>query len=130
MMKFPTEYGVGVVKGSQEMARRANLSVYKDREVHQVYIVSADQTTNESDEDVFAWSHEDMLGIDTKVISHYLSINLEFHQVVQKRRLFNPERSTAVKKEVEKLLSAGSIREVKYPEWVANVALVKKKNNQ
>ncbi|KAK0606913.1 hypothetical protein LWI29_006196 [Acer saccharum] len=31
MMKFPTEYGVGVVKGSQEMARRANLLVYKDR---------------------------------------------------------------------------------------------------
>ena len=32
MMKFPTEYGVGLVKGSQEMARRANLSVYRDKE--------------------------------------------------------------------------------------------------
>ena len=39
MMKFPTEYGVGVVKGLQEMARRANLLVYRDRggkEGHQV----------------------------------------------------------------------------------------------
>ncbi|KAK0570726.1 hypothetical protein LWI29_005546 [Acer saccharum] len=44
--------------------------------------------------------------------------------------MFNPERSIAIKKEVEKLLSAGSIREVKYPEWVANIVLVKKKNNQ
>ncbi|KAK3185107.1 hypothetical protein Dsin_032393 [Dipteronia sinensis] len=31
MMKFPTESGVGVIKGSREMARRANLSVYRDR---------------------------------------------------------------------------------------------------
>ncbi|KAK1576224.1 hypothetical protein Q3G72_012019 [Acer saccharum] len=156
MMKFLTEYGIRVVKGSQEMARRVNLSVYKDRKVHQVCTLSAEQATNESEEyeeipkefkldleknpklrkmsqqkrDVFAWSHEDMPGIDTKVISHYLSINLEFRPVVQKRRLFNPERSIAIKKEVEKLLFAGSIREVKYPEWVANVVLVKKKNNQ
>ena len=80
--------------------------------------------------DGFTWSHEDMLGIDPKVISHCLSINPEFRPVVQKRRLFNPKRSIAIKNEVEKLLSAGSIREVKYPELVANVVLVKKKNNQ
>ncbi|KAK0580513.1 hypothetical protein LWI29_002813 [Acer saccharum] len=71
-----------------------------------------------------------MPGIDTNVISHYLSIDSGFRPVVQKRRLFNPERSITIKKEVEKLLSARSIREVKYPEWVANVVLVKKKNNQ
>ncbi|KAK1578749.1 hypothetical protein Q3G72_032871 [Acer saccharum] len=71
-----------------------------------------------------------MPGVDPKVISHCLSTNPESRPVVQKRRLFNPERSVAIKKEVEKLLSAGSIREVKYPEWVANVVLVKKKNNQ
>ncbi|KAK0603822.1 hypothetical protein LWI29_009058 [Acer saccharum] len=172
------------------MARRANLSVYKDREVHQVYAVTAKQEVGEPEElvevprefeldpreepevrkdepteevaldpedpsrtvkvganlnvhvktqlvtllrdykDVFAWSHEDMLRVDPRVISHYLSINPEFRPVVQKRRLFNPERSIAIKKEVEKLLSAGSIREVKYPELVANVVLVKKKNKQ
>ncbi|KAK1583598.1 hypothetical protein Q3G72_025383 [Acer saccharum] len=189
MMKFPTEYGVGVVKGSQEMTRMTNLLVYKDREVHQLYTISAEQTNepeeqaeapkefeldpreepeNKKDEptkevildpdepskivkigaslcgdikaklitllreyqDVFTWSHKDMPGIDTNVISHYLSIDSGFRPVVQKRRLFNQKRSSAIKKEVEKLLSAGSIREVKYPEWVANVVLVKKKNNQ
>ena len=80
--------------------------------------------------DVLAWSHEDMPGIDTKVISHYLAVDPEYKSVIQKRRLFNPERSTAIIKEVEKLLAIGSIREVKYPQWVANVVLVKKKNNQ
>ena len=49
--------------------------------------------------------------------------------MVQKRRLFNHERSTAIKVEVKKLLVTGSIREVKNLQWVANVVLVEKKND-
>ena len=30
-IKFPTEFGIGELKGSQEMAHRANLSIFKDR---------------------------------------------------------------------------------------------------
>ena len=30
-VKFPTEFGIGELKGSQEMARRANLSIFKDK---------------------------------------------------------------------------------------------------
>ena len=30
-VKFPTEFGVGELKGSQEMARRANPSSFKDK---------------------------------------------------------------------------------------------------
>ncbi|KAK0593858.1 hypothetical protein LWI29_035065 [Acer saccharum] len=71
-----------------------------------------------------------MPGIDRSVISHNLAVNEKCKPVVQKRRSFNPERSAAIKEEVSKLLAARSIREVKYPEWVANVVLVKKKNNQ
>jgi hypothetical protein len=33
-----------------------------------------------------------------------------------------------VKEEVEKLLKAGFIREIKCPEWIANTVLVKKSN--
>ncbi|KAK0597939.1 hypothetical protein LWI29_030052 [Acer saccharum] len=80
--------------------------------------------------EIFAWCHEDMPGIDRSVISHNLAVNEKCKLVVQKRRRFNPERSAAIKEEVSKLLAARSIREVKYPEWVANVVLVKKKNNQ
>ncbi|KAK0603302.1 hypothetical protein LWI29_003521 [Acer saccharum] len=79
---------------------------------------------------IFAWCHEDMPGIDRGVISHNLAVNEKCKPVVQKRRSFNPERSAAIREEVSKLLAARSIREVKYPEWVANVVLVKKKNNQ
>ena len=80
--------------------------------------------------EIFAWSHEDMPGINANVTTHHLAVSKDCKPVIQKRRSFNPERSAAIREEVSKLLAAGSIREVKYPEWVANVVLVKKKNNQ
>jgi hypothetical protein len=76
--------------------------------------------------DVFAWSHDDMPGINTEVIAHKLNVNPSISPVKQKRRVFAPERNTAVMEEVDKLLKAGFIREVYYPEWLANVVMVKK----
>ena len=35
-----------------------------------------------------------------------------------------------MKDETQKLLSAGHIREIQYPEWLANVVLVKKANGK
>ncbi|KAL5583459.1 hypothetical protein UlMin_015901 [Ulmus minor] len=78
--------------------------------------------------DVFARSHEDMLGIDPKVIVHRLNIDPSFRPVKQKRRNFNAERYMAINTEVDKLLKADFIREANYPEWIANVVLVKKAN--
>jgi hypothetical protein len=40
------------------------------------------------------------------------------------------EKVEAVKDEVRRLLNAGFIREVTYPEWLANVVLVKTKNGK
>jgi hypothetical protein len=40
------------------------------------------------------------------------------------------EREEAVKTEVQRLLDAGVIRPVQYPEWLANVVMVKKKNGK
>ena len=76
--------------------------------------------------DVFAWKQADMGGIDPAVITHRLNVSPSFKPVKQKRRSFAPERQKAFNEEVEKLLQAGAIREVEYPEWLANVVLVKK----
>ena len=46
------------------------------------------------------------------------------------RRSFVPERQKAINEEVGKLLQTKAIREVEYPEWLANVALVKKENGK
>uniref|UniRef100_A0A2N9GE62 Uncharacterized protein n=1 Tax=Fagus sylvatica TaxID=28930 RepID=A0A2N9GE62_FAGSY len=43
-----------------------------------------------------------------------------------KRRVFAPERNNAIMEEVDKLLAANFIREVFYPDWLANVVMVKK----
>ena len=80
--------------------------------------------------DVFAWKQADMGGIVPTVITHRLNTSPSFKPVKQKRRSFAPERQKAINEEVDKLLQAGAIREVEYPEWLANVVLVKKANGK
>ena len=80
--------------------------------------------------DVFAWKQADMGGIDPTVITHRLNTNPSFKPIKQKRRSFAPERQKAINEEVGKLLQAEAIREVEYPEWLANVVLVKKANGK
>ena len=76
--------------------------------------------------DVFAWSHEGMSGISPRIIQHKLNVDPERKPVQQRRRAFAPERDQAITEEVTKLLTAGFICEVYYPDWLANVVLVKK----
>jgi hypothetical protein len=67
-----------------------------------------------------------MPGIDPLIISHKLNVNPSLHSIKQKRRIFTPERNNAIMEEVDKLLTANFIREVFYPDWLANVVMVKK----
>ena len=80
--------------------------------------------------DVFAWSHEDMPGIDPSVITHRLNVHPSSKPVCQKKRVFTPERDNAIKEEVQKLTTTQFIREVYYPDWLANVVMVKKANGK
>ncbi|XP_063941458.1 uncharacterized protein LOC135149627 [Daucus carota subsp. sativus] len=50
--------------------------------------------------------------------------------VKQKKRNFAVERQKVIEAEVEKLLEAKFIEEIEYPEWLANVVVVKKSNNK
>ena len=80
--------------------------------------------------DVFAWSHEDMPGINLSVITHRLNVHPSSKPVCQKKRVFAPERDNAIKEEVQKLTIAQFIRKVYYPDWLANVVMVKKENGR
>ena len=71
-----------------------------------------------------------MGGIDPSIITHRLNVSPSFKLVKQKRRSFTSERQKAINEEVGKLFQAGAIREVEYPEWLANVVLVKKANGK
>jgi hypothetical protein len=80
--------------------------------------------------EVFAWSHEDMSGISPEEIVHVLNVDPDMKPVKQKIRKFTPKRVEAITVEVEKLLKAQFIEEVYYPDWLANVVVVKKSNDK
>ena len=67
-----------------------------------------------------------MGGIDPIINSHKLRSSPSFKPIKKKRRSFSPKRQKVINEEVDKLLQAGAIREVEYPEWLANIVLVKK----
>ena len=80
--------------------------------------------------DVFAWSHEDILGISLKVIQHKLNVNPEKKPIQQRQWIFAPEWNQAITDKIYKLLLADFIREVYYLDWLANVVLMKKVNGK
>ena len=71
-----------------------------------------------------------MPGIDPSIISHKLNVNPCLRPIKQKQRIFAPERNNTIIEEVDKLLTANFIREVFYPDWLANVVMVKKANGK
>ena len=56
-----------------------------------------------SNQDVFAWSHDDMPGIDPSVMVHKLNVSPSFLPVRQKKRVFASERDQAIAEKVRKL---------------------------
>jgi hypothetical protein len=51
-------------------------------------------------------------------------------QNCQRLRRFAHDKHEAIKRKIAKLLTAGFIKEVNHPEWVASPVLVRKKNNE
>ena len=67
-----------------------------------------------------------MPGIDLSVMVHRLNVSPSFPPIRQKKRVFATERDQAIAEEVCKLQEASFIKEVYYPDWLANVVMVKK----
>ena len=79
-----------------------------------------------SNRDVFSWSHEDMLGIDPSVMVHRPNVSPSFPPIQQKKRVFAPEQDRTIVEEIHKLQEASFVREIYYPDWLANVVMIKK----
>ena len=67
-------------------------------------------------------------GVDPDFICHHLNVNPSVVPKRQPPRCSSKEHSDAVKDEILKLKRAGAIKEVFYPEWLANTVVVKKKS--
>ncbi|KAL6323896.1 hypothetical protein AAG906_005893 [Vitis piasezkii] len=68
---------------------------------------------------VFAWSNEDMSGLDPSIVLHHLPLLLYARPV-----------NLQVKEEIQKQLSVGFLSVVEYLEWLANVILIPKKDGK
>ncbi|RVW62197.1 Transposon Ty3-I Gag-Pol polyprotein [Vitis vinifera] len=62
--------------------------------------------------------------------SRWLNVFSTAKPVRQKIRRFHPDRQKIIRNEIDKLLEAGFIREVDYPDWLANVVVVPKKEGK
>ena len=80
--------------------------------------------------DIFAWDPKDLPGIPEEVVRHSLNINPTMRAVRQKKRNFSEEKRDAINVELDRLLEAGFISPVQFPEWISNVVLVKKANGK
>ncbi|KAI5384895.1 hypothetical protein KIW84_071759 [Lathyrus oleraceus] len=80
--------------------------------------------------DVFAWYDQDMSGLDSEIVEHILSLKPECPPVKQKLRRTHLDMAVKIKEEVQKQIDAGFLVTAEYPQWVANIALVPKKDGK
>jgi hypothetical protein len=83
-----------------------------------------------NNKDVFAWTANDLYGVNRDVIEHSLNVDPSFRPRKQRLRKMSDDKADGGRNEVKRLLSAGVIREVTYPEWLANTVMVKKANGK
>jgi hypothetical protein len=76
--------------------------------------------------DVFAWSYEEMLGIDPKRVEHEITTYPDAKPVRQKLRSVNPKKAATINIEVGKLLKAGFIYPIHLTQWLSNPVPVNK----
>ena len=80
--------------------------------------------------DMFSWSAYEGPGVDPNFICHHLNVNPSIIPRKQPPRRSSKKHSDAIRDEVIKLKQAGAIKEVSYPEWLANTIVVKKKSGK
>jgi hypothetical protein len=83
-----------------------------------------------NNKDVFAWTANDLCGVNRDVIEHSLNVDPSFRPRKQRLQKMFDDKAEGAQNEVKRLLSAGVIREVTYPEWLANTVMVKKANGK
>ena len=80
--------------------------------------------------DVFAWSPYEVPRVNLEFIMHKLNMDPSFPPKKQKPRRSAKEHMEAIRSEVRRLREARAIREVFFPERLANIVVVKKKNGK
>ena len=62
--------------------------------------------------DVFAWTYDEMLGLDLGLVVYSLNVDLGVKPVVQPAKVFHTDIEAQITQEVRKLLVAGFIKPI------------------
>ena len=65
--------------------------------------------------DVFAWSYQDMPGLDSEIVEHRLPLKPEYPPVKQKLRRTHPDMAFKIKEDVQKQIDVGFLVNSEYP---------------
>ena len=79
----PVEEFKEVILDDLRLERTTRMGTLASWPVHQVLTAFL-----RDNQDMFAWSHEDMPGIDTSIIVHRLNVSPSFSPIGQKKRVF------------------------------------------
>lgn len=80
--------------------------------------------------DLFTQAPSDMSGIDTKMVSHCLTIQLASRLVAQMKQKVSEEKRVVIDEEVRKLSDTVFITKTKHPTWLANMIMLWKTINR
>ncbi|XP_022042038.1 uncharacterized protein LOC110944696 [Helianthus annuus] len=145
-VKFPTKRGITTLQPTQEAFLVDGESSKKNEEDEQGWIINltypqqrVSVNTNLTEDtlaylkilllhniDIFAWCPEDITGIPRDIAKHELQIPPDVKPIVQQKRSLAPDRSLAACQEVEGIVQAGILQEIKYHSWIANPVMVRK----
>ena len=71
-----------------------------------------------------------MLGVDQNIAEHHIPTDPKMKPVKQKLRRLRSEWNKLVKEEIKKHIKARFLEVVEYPEWLANIVPVPKKDGR
>ena len=107
----PVEELEEVTLDDSRLKRITRMGKLASQSVHQALMTFLRENQN-----VFAWSHKDMPGIDPSIVVRGLNVSPSSSLVQQKKQVFAQEWDKAIVEEVRKLLEVYFIREVYYPD--------------
>uniref|UniRef100_A0A2N9IZJ8 Reverse transcriptase domain-containing protein n=1 Tax=Fagus sylvatica TaxID=28930 RepID=A0A2N9IZJ8_FAGSY len=138
LVRFPTEHGIGELKGDQAAARECYFTSLGPETKQQTMAIGEGQKLVEPTEKLKVIVLDDEQPNKTTYIGTKMDgrVKKSLRRIPkrQHRHLGLDTRRYAwnqtISDEVEKLLTAGFIREVSYPDWLVNVVIVKKSNSK
>ena len=78
--------------------------------------------------DVFAWSYKDLKGVEPSVCKHTIPMREDAKTRKQRPYTYNDTFAKKIKEEIDKLLEANFIYEIKHTKWVSLIVVMPKRN--